>query len=87
MTINPDLEAQPAIVVSGTFHIYYEKLKKNVQYLYSRLQRFRSQRTGLLNINKKYHAYQAGQIVYMYLAKGIIMHTGSRKLHAIMLGH
>ena len=29
MTINPDLEVQPDIVVSGTFRTYYEKLKKN----------------------------------------------------------
>ena len=65
MTINPYLEVQPDIVVSGTFCTYYEKLKKNLQYLCSRLQRFRSQRTDLLNRNKKHHAYQAGQIVYM----------------------
>ena len=31
-------------------------------------------------INKKYHAYQAGHIIYMYQAKGAIMHTGSRKI-------
>ena len=37
MTINPDLEVQPDIVVSGTFHTYYEKLKKNLQNLCSRL--------------------------------------------------
>ena len=80
MTINPDLEVQPDIVVSGTFRIYYEKLKKNVQYLCSILQRFRSQRTDLLNKSKKYHAYQAGQIVYMYQVKGTIVQTTSRKI-------
>ena len=69
MTINPDLELQPDIVVSSIFYAYYEKLKKSLQYLCSRLQRFRYQRTDLLNRNKKYHAYQAGQIVYMYQAK------------------
>ena len=41
MTINPDLEVQPYIVVSGTFRTCYEKPKKNVQYHCSRLQRFR----------------------------------------------
>ena len=69
MAINPDLEVQPDIVVSSTFHTYYKKLKKNLQYVCSRLQRFRSQRTDLLNRNKKYHAYQAGQIIFMYQAK------------------
>ena len=39
MTIHPGLEMQPDIVVSGTFRTYYEKLKKNIQYLCSRLQR------------------------------------------------
>ena len=75
MTINPDLEVQPDIVVNGTFRTFYEKLKKNLQYLCPRLQRFRSQRTDLLNRNKKCHAYQAGQIVYMYQAKGTILRT------------
>ena len=28
MTINPDLEVQQDMVLSGTFHTYYEKLKK-----------------------------------------------------------
>ena len=80
MTIHPVLEVQPGIVVSGTFHTYYDKLKKNLQYLCSRLQRFRSRRTDLINRNKKYHAYQAGQIVYMYQAKGTIVYIGSRKI-------
>ena len=57
MTLNPDLEVQPDIVVSGTFRAYYETLEKNAQYLGSRLQRFRCQRTDLLNRSKKYHAY------------------------------
>ena len=78
-TINPDLEVQTDVVVSGTFHTYYEKLKKNLQYLCSRLQRFRSQRTDLLNRNKKCHAYQADQIIYMYQTKGTIVNTRSRK--------
>ena len=87
MTRNPNLEVQPDIFVSGTFPTYYENPKKNLQYLCSRLQRFRSQRTDLLNRNKKYHAYQAGQIVYMYHAKGNNVHAGSKKSHAIMSGH
>ena len=86
MTINPYLEVQSDIVVSGTFRTFYEKLKKNLQYLCSRSQTFRSQRTHLLNRNKKYHAYQTGQIVYMYQAKGTTVHTGSRKIACYYVG-
>ena len=80
MTINPDVEVQQNIVVNCTFRTYYENLKKNLQYLCSRLQRFRSQRTDLLNRSKKYHAYQASQIVYMYHA------MGSRKIACYYVG-
>ena len=45
-----------------------------------RLQKFRSKRTDLLNKNKEYHAYEVGQIVYMYQAKGSIVQTGSQKI-------
>ena len=86
MTVNPDLEVQADIVVSGTLCTYYEKLKKNLQYLCSRLHRFRSQRNDLLNRNRKYHAYQSGQKVYMYQAKGTIVHTGSRKIACYYVG-
>ena len=86
MTINTDLEVQPDIVVSGTFKTYSVKLKKNLQYLCSRLQTFRSQRSDLLNRSKKYHAYQVGQILYMYQAKGTIVHTGSRNIVSYYAG-
>ena len=56
------------------------------QYLSSKLQRFRSQTADHLNRHKKYHAYQAGQIVYMYLAKGTIVHISSRKIACCYVG-
>ena len=68
------------MVVSGTFKTYYVNLKKNLQYLCSRLQKFRSEQNSLLNRSKQYHSFQVGQLVYMYKAKGIIIHTGSRKI-------
>ena len=86
MTINPDLEVQPEIVVSDAFQTYHDKLKKNLQYLCSRLQRFRSKRNDLLNRNKKCHAYQAGQIAYMYQAKGTNIHMGIRKCTCYYVG-
>ena len=51
-----------------------------------RLQKFRSERTDLLNKNKEYHAYEVGQIVYMYQAKGSIVQTGSQKIACYFVG-
>ena len=49
MTLSNELEIKVDTVVSGTFKDYYEKLKKNLQYMGERLQKFRSQRLDLLN--------------------------------------
>ena len=85
-TISHELEIRPDVVVSGTFTEYYERLKKNLKYMRDRLQKFRSERTDLLNKNKEYHAYEVGQIVYMYQAKGSIVQTGSRKIACYFVG-
>ena len=45
-----------------------------------RLQKFRSEKTDLMNKSKEYHAYEVGQIVYMYQVKGSIVQTGSWKI-------
>ena len=71
---------KPHVVVSGTFKTYYEKHKENLNYLCSRLQKFRIERNDLMNRSKTYHSFQVGQLVYMYKAKGTIIHTGSRKI-------
>ena len=49
MTLSHELEIKVDPVVSGTFKEYYEKLKRNLQYMGERLQKFRSQRLDLLN--------------------------------------
>ena len=85
-TISQDLEIKPNVVVSGTFTDYYERLKKNLKYMRDRLQKFRSDRTDLMNKNKVYHAYEVGQIVYMYQAKGSVIQTGSRKIACYFVG-
>ena len=84
--ISHELEIRPDVVVSGTFTEYYEQLKKNLKYMRDRLQKFRSERTDLLNKNKEYHAYEVGQIVYMYQAKGSIVQTGSQKIACYFVG-
>ena len=74
------VEIKPDVVVSCTFKTYCEKLKKNLNYLCSILQTFRSERNDVMNRSKTYHCFQAGQLVYMYQAKGTIAHTGSRRI-------
>ena len=86
MKISHELEIKPEVVVSGTFQTYYERLKKNLKYLAERLQKFRSARIDLLNKNRQYHAFEVGQIVYMYQARGSIIQTGSRKINCHFLG-
>ena len=85
-TISHELEIRPDVVVSRMFTEYYEQLKMNLKYMRDRLQKFRSERTDLLNKNKEYHAYEVGQIVYMYQAKGSIVQTGSQENSLLFCG-
>ena len=86
VTLSHELEIKVDTVVSGTFKDYYEKLKKNLQYMGDRLQKFRSQRLDLLNKDREYHAFEVGQIVYMFQARGSIAETGSRKIRCNYIG-
>ena len=83
MTLSHELEIKVDTVLSGTFKDYYEKLRKN---LGKRLQKFRSQRLDMLNKDSEYQAFEVGQIVYMYQAKGSIVETGSRKIKCNYIG-
>ena len=40
----------------------------------------------MLNRNKEFHSFEIGQIVYMYQARGTIVHTGSRKIACYFVG-
>ena len=86
MTLSQELELKVDTVVSGTFTDYYEKLKKNLKYMGERLQKFRSQRLDMLNRNRQCHAFEIGQIVYMYQARGSMVQTGSRKIACYFVG-
>ena len=79
MTLSQELELKVDTVVSGTFTDYYEKLKKNFK-------KFRSQRLDMLNRNRQSHAFEIGQIVYMYQARGSMVQTGSRKIACFFVG-
>ena len=86
MTLSHELEIKVGTVVIGTFKDYYEKLKKNLQYMGERLQKFRSQRLDLLNKDREYQAFEVGQIVYMFQARGSVIETGSRKIRCDYIG-
>ena len=86
LTLSQELELKVDTVVSGTFTDYYEKLMKNLKYMGERLQKFRSQRLNMLNRNRQYHAFEIGQIVYMYQARGSMVQTGSRKIACFFVG-
>ena len=51
-----------------------------------RLQKFRSQRLDLLNKDREYQAFEVGQIVYMFQARGSVVETGSRKIRCNYIG-
>ena len=82
MTLSHELEIKVDTVVSGTFKEYYE----NPQYMGERLQKFRSQRLDLLNKDREYQAFEVGQIVYMFQARGSVIETGSRKIRCNYIG-
>ena len=86
MTLLHELEIKVDTIVSGTFKDYYEKLKKNLQYMGERLQKFRSQRLDLLNKDREYQAFEVGQIVYMFQARDSVVETGSRKIRCNYIG-
>ena len=86
MTISHELEIKVDTVVSGTFKDYDENLKKNLQYKGEGLQKFRSQRLDLLNKDREYQAFEVGQIVYVYQARGRVVETGSRKIKCNYVG-
>ena len=86
VTLSQELKLKVDTVVSGTFTDYYEKLKKNLKYMSERLQKFRSQRLDMLNRNRQSHAFEIGQIVYMYQARGSMVQTGSRKIACFFVG-
>ena len=86
MKLNPKLELEPQTVVIAQFQVYYERLRKSLEYMRDRLQKFRSARTDLWNRNKVPHAFAAGQIVYLYQAKGTIVQTGSKKIASYFVG-
>ena len=87
MGSNPELEFKPQVPITGTHKQAFEILQKKLRYFRQALQKFRDTRQNLLNRDKTYHGYTAGQIVYLYFpGKTAMLHTGSRKIKCNFVG-
>ena len=64
--ICPAFELKPQVPITGTHKQAFELLQKKLRYFRQALQKFRDNRQSLLNRDKTYHGYTAGQIVYLY---------------------
>ena len=85
--ICPDFEFKPQVPITGTHKQAFEILQKKLRYFRQALQKFRDNRQSLLNRDKTYHGYTAGQIVYLYFpGKTAMLHTGSRKIRCNFVG-
>ena len=64
--ICPEFEFKPQVPITGTHKQAFEILQKKLRYFRQALQKFRDNRQSILNRDKTYHGYTAGQIVYLY---------------------
>jgi hypothetical protein len=80
------MEITPQVPVSSSLKEYHDILKKQLMCFREKLQRFKDERTELLNAEKEMHFFSTGQIVYMFQPKGSILQTGSRKIACHFVG-
>ena len=84
--ICPEFEFKPHIPITGTHKQAYEELQKKLKYFREYLQKFRNQRYALMNRDKEYQGYTAGQIVYLYFPGQSMLNTGSKKIRCEFVG-
>ena len=82
----PAMEVTPEIPVSGSFKDYLGALKKQLTYLRTNLAKFRDVRMDLLNKDREMHSYHAGDLVYVYMPRGAMLQSGSRKIACHFVG-
>jgi hypothetical protein len=82
----PPMEITPQVPVTGTYKEYHSKLQAQLKYFREQIQKFRDERTELMNAEKEMHFFSSGQIVYLYQPKGSILQTGSRKIQCHFVG-
>ena len=84
--ICPEFEFKPPVPITGTHKQALDELQKKLKYFRLHLQKFRNQRYALLNRDKEYQGYTAGQIVYLYFPGASMLNTGSRKIRCEFVG-
>ena len=84
--ICPEFEFKPQVPITGTHKQAYEELQKKLKYFRQFLQKFRDQRYSLMNRDKEYQGYTAGQIVYLYFPGQSMLNTGSKKIRCEFVG-
>ena len=80
--ICPGLEFKPQFPITGTNKQACEELKYFMEYL----QKFRDQRYSLMNRDKEYQGYTAGQIVYLNFHGQSMLNNGSKKIRCKFVG-
>jgi hypothetical protein len=82
----PDIEIQPDIKIGQTHKQGLDKLQKKLQYLRTRIQKFRLARRMQQNKDRKENTFYKGQLVYMFQPRGAMLQTGSRKINCKFVG-
>ena len=84
--ICPEFEFNPQVPITGTHKQALGEIQKKLKYFRIHLQKFRDQRHSLVNRDKEFQGYTAGQIVYFYFPGASMLNTGSRKIRCEFVG-
>ena len=84
--IMPMLEISTDVPVAGTYKQYLGKLQSCLKFMMDKLQQFCDKCQEVLNKDKELHGFTVGEIVYLRLPSGAILHTGSRKIRCKFVG-
>ena len=82
----PKLDNLPSIPVTKTFTQAKEDLDKKLKMFRKDLIEFRDKRHEMLNKDKEYRGFTAGQIVYLYFPGNSILQTNSKKITCQFVG-
>ena len=82
----PELEVEPQVEVSKTYHEHFEALQQQLSYFRERLHKIREQRLLMQNQHREFVGFRRGQLVYLYHPSGADLQTGSQKICSKFVG-
>ena len=82
----PQLDNIPSIPVTKSFQQAKEEMEKKLKMFRSELIDFREKRHEILNKDKEYKGFTAGQIVYLYFPGNSILKANSKKITCQFVG-